>query len=163
MALYISRLFNEAVQPRKVKGNPAASALESVQLAIEQMEQQKHRLEEDLENAQREIDSVKSFREQHVKKVSTWKIQDECRELLRRENPDVQVAVAPWEEYKAALGEILFRNVSKPHQTLRVYFLEPEPEDANKVKKIVTAYGKYNVEVYGLTGTYPDMKASLYR
>ena len=84
---FISRLFTEAVQPRRVKGNPAASALESVQQAIDQMETQKARLEEQLQSAQEEIDGVKNFRDIHVKKVETWKKQDQYREALRKSFP----------------------------------------------------------------------------
>lgn len=158
----LSKVLKEAVQPKRVKDNPGFTALDSIQQAIEQMEQQKALLENQLQTAQDEIDSVKDFRDMHSQKIETWKIQDECRDALRKANPKVQIAVAPWDEYKAALGEVLIRNALQPLPEIRVCFLDPQPADNDtKAKKIVAAFGKYGVEVYSLEGQYPNVTSTL--
>ena len=154
----MGKLLKEVVQPKKPKGNPAKSALETVQQAIEQLELQKDTLEHQLETAKQEIESVKGFRDDHVKKIETWKVQDEYRRTLRQNNPDVQVTVAPWDEYKAALGEVLVKNFTQKLPKMRIYFIGDRPNDETRVHKILGTYKKHGVEVYSLTGTYPSFQ-----
>src|SRR5690348_6316040 len=100
------RALSDTFTPNK---KSALTALQEVETAIDAIEQQKaaiesqkEALEEQLASTQADLEGMRDFRDMHAEKIDTWKKQDEYTGKLRRRNPNIQIGVSTWTDYKAA-------------------------------------------------------------
>ena len=160
----IFKALSDKFSPNK---QSALSALQEVESAIDAIEQQKATIEtqraalqDQLTATQADLEGMKNFRDMHAEKMETWKKQDEYTSKLRRRNPNIQIGVSSWTDYKAALGDVLIHNAVKPYKRIQVYFLGTVP-DQDSLNKILPGYHAYDVEVWSLADVDNPVQLSL--